>query len=119
MVVVILQMIFTGVLRRTIAIARGFSISTIVISTTTTRASQTIACVQFGFFNYLVIYQFNLIEKSSSMLCIGIIVEIGIPMKNGKSWLTRKDALDKFKEAKELFDLGLIIKDELIKNSGS
>jgi hypothetical protein len=53
------------------------------------------------------------------MLCIGIIVEIGIPMKNGKSWLTRKDALYKFKEAKELFDLGLITKDELIKNSGS
>ena len=49
------------------------------------------------------------------MLCIGVTVEIVIPVKNGKPWLTRKDALDKFKEAKELLDLGLITKDEFDK----
>jgi BMFP domain-containing protein YqiC len=51
------------------------------------------------------------------MLCIGVSVEIVFPVKNGKPWLTRKDALAKFKEAKELFDLGVITKEEFDKKT--
>ena len=54
----LLTIISTGVLRRTISVARGFSISALVVrapALSTTHSS----CVRFGLFNNLVIYQFS------------------------------------------------------------
>ena len=48
----------TGVLRSTIALARGTRVSTMVVSTASIRSAQAM-CVLFGLFSYLIIYQFS------------------------------------------------------------
>ena len=58
-ILAVLLMLSTGVLRRPVAVPRGVSISPVVVRPASISSAQTLACVQFELFSYLIIYQFK------------------------------------------------------------